>query len=281
MENRQQQILAEIQELMSSVRTQLEKLDAKMQEFQQCADPQGDALVPIDIEIDETYLETEVVVEADLDFEQPQEPESQLVPEVVLEPVEISVPEPEIVEESELVEEPTCVEEPELVEEPEAIEEPEDVEEPEAIEELEDIEEPETIDESELGSIPLPDLFPEGDDDDLPLFAEPESIFEAAQKSPKARKAMVDVLEVKQAWRTDMPGAPVKDILSAISLNDRVQYIKVLFNEDAELFQMARTKINSFETLDQAVEYVTSTFNWDMNSPVVYRFMMAVRRKLR
>ena len=249
MENRQQQILAEIQELMSSVRTQLEKLDAKMQEFQQYVDPQGDALAPIDIEIDESYLEAEVVVEADLDFEQPQEPESQLVPEVVLESVEISDPEPEFIEEPEVIEETESVEEPEVAE--------------------------------ELGSIPLPDLFPEGDDDDLPLFAEPESIFEAAQKSPKARKAMVDVMEVKEAWRTDMPGAPVKDILSAISLNDRVQFINVLFNEDAALFQQARAKINTMETLDQAVDYVTSTFNWDMSSQVVYRFMMAVRRKVR
>ena len=128
---------------------------------------------------------------------------------------------------------------------------------------------------------PLPEVFPESDDDDLPLFAEPESIFEAAQKSPKARKAVLDVMEDKQAWRTDMPGAPVKDILSAISLNDRVQFINVLFNEDPALFQQTRSMINTMETLDQAVEYITSTFDWDMSSQVVYRFMMAVRRKVR
>ena len=263
MENRQQQILSEIQELMSSVRAQLEKLDAKMQEFQQYADPQGDALVPIDIEIDESYLETEVVVEADLDFDESQEPEPQPVPEVVQEPVE----EPEPVVEPEPVIEPVA--EPEPVVEPEPAPVPDHVVEPEPIVEIE----PEPA--------PLPDIFPEEDDDDLPLFAEPESIFEAAQKSPKARKAMIDVMEDKQAWRTDMPGAPVKDILSAISLNDGVQFINVLFNEDPALFQQTRAKINTFETLDQAVEYVTSTFNWDMGSQVVYRFMMAVRRKVR
>jgi len=85
----------------------------------------------------------------------------------------------------------------------------------------------------------------------------------------------------RQAWRTDMPGAPVKDILSAISLNDRVQFINQLFNGDPALFQQARAQINSMETLDQAVDYVTSGFNWDMGSQVVYRFMMAVRRKVR
>ena len=233
MENRQQQILAEIQELMSSVRSQLEKLDAKMQEFQQYADPQGDALVPIDIEIDDTYLGEEVVVETGFDFADVQEPESQEIPEVVPEPEQEPVVEPEP--------EPAPVPEP----------------------------------------APLPEVFPESDDDDLPLFAEPESIFEAAQKSPKARMAVLDVMEDKQAWRTDMPGAPVKDILSAISLNDRVQFINVLFNEDPALFQQTRSMINTMETLDQAVEYITSTFDWDMSSQVVYRFMMAVRRKVR
>ena len=242
MENRQQQILAEIQELMSSVRSQLEKLDAKMQEFQQYADPQGDALVPIDIEIDDTYLGEEVVVETGFDFVDVQEPESQEIPEVVPEP------------------------------EPEPVAEPE----PESV-----VPEPEPEPAPVPESAPLPEVFPEDDDDDLPLFAEPESIFEAAQKSPKARKAVLDVMEDKQAWRTDMPGAPVKDILSAISLNDRVQFINVLFNEDPALFQQTRSMINTMETLDQAVEYITSTFDWDMSSQVVYRFMMAVRRKVR
>ena len=254
MENRQQQILAEIQELMSSVRSQLEKLDAKMQEFQQYADPQGDALVPIDIEIDDTYLGEEVVVETGFDFVDVQEPESQEIPEVVPEPEPEPVVEPEPV--------PVVEPEPEsVVPEPEPEPEPEPAPVPE--------------------SAPLPEVFPEDDDDDLPLFAEPESILEAAQKSPKARKAVLDLMEDKQAWRTDMPGAPVKDILSAISLNDRVQFINVLFNEDPALFQQTRSMINTMETLDQAVEYITSTFDWDMSSQVVYRFMMAVRRKVR
>lgn len=233
MENRQQQILSEIQELMSSVRSQLEKLDAKMQEFQQLADSQDDTVVPIDIDIDESYLNEEVVIETDLGLPEVQDAEPEAVVETVEEPVE------------------------------------------EPVAQLEPVEE----------IVPLPEVFPEpeadDDDDDLPLFAEPESIFEAAQKSPKARKAVLDVMEDKQAWRTDIPGAPVKDILSAISLNDRVQFINVLFNGDPGLFQQARAQINAMETLDQAVEYVTSTYNWDLGSQVVYRFMMAVRRKVK
>ena len=267
MENRQQQILSEIQELMSSVRSQLEKLDAKMQEFQQLSDPQGDMAVPIDIDIDESYLNEEVVVETDLDLPEVQDAEPEAVVETVEEPVAEDIPEQVIEAEPEVEIEPVVDVEPEPEQEPEVELEP--------VVELDPVEE----------IVPLPEVFPEpeadDDDDDLPLFAEPESIFEAAQKSPKARKAVLDVMEDKQAWRTDIPGAPVKDILSAISLNDRVQFINVLFNGDPGLFQQARAQINAMDTLDQAVEYVTSTYNWDMGSQVVYRFMMAVRRKVK
>ena len=258
MENRQQQILSEIQELMSSVRSQLEKLDAKMQEFQQFVDPQGDMAMPIDIDIDESYLDEEVVVEADLDLPEVQETEPEEVVEIVAEPVVEDEPVVEI--------------------EPVVEVEPIDEVEPEV--EVEPVVEVEPAPEVE----PLPEVFPEpddDDDDDLPLFAEPESIFEAALKAPKARTAVLDMMEDKQAWRTDMPGAPVKDILSAISLNDRVQFINVLFNGDPALFQQARAHINTLETLDQAVDYITSTYNWDMGSQVVYRFMMAIRRKVK
>lgn len=263
MENRQQQILSEIQELMSSVRSQLEKLDAKMQEFQQVTDSQDDTVVPIDIDIDESYLNEEVVIETDLDLQEVQDAEPEAVVETVKEPVAEDMPEPVIEAEPEVEIDPVVDVEPE----PEVEVDP--------VVELEPVEE----------IVPLPEVFPEpeadDDDDDLPLFAEPESIFEAAQKSPKARKAVLDVMEDKQAWRTDIPGAPVKDILSAISLNDRVQFINVLFNGDPGLFQQARAQINAMETLDQAVEYVTSTYNWDLGSQVAYRFMMAVRRKVK
>lgn len=227
MENRQQQILSEIQEMMSSIRSQLEKLDAKMAELQQSVDPQGVAAMPIDLEIDDSYLSEELVADMELDI-----PEPEVYAEPIAEPEPEEVPEPE----------------PEVAAEP----------------------------VQAAGPLPV-----EEDDDDLPLFSEPESIFEVAQKSPKAHKAVIDVMEDKQAWRTDMPGAPVKDILSAISLNDRVQFINVLFKEDPAAFQQARARINLMETLDEVVEYVTSEYDWDMNSQTVYRFMMAARRKVR
>ena len=122
----------------------------------------------------------------------------------------------------------------------------------------------------------------EEDDDDLPFFTEPEQVTVHAAANTVVRPVVIDAMTERQAWRTDMPGAPVKDIRSAISLNDRVIFINYLFNEDPMAFQEALTKINQMESLDQVVEFaLTSHPEWDMDSEVVYRFMMAVRRRVK
>lgn len=259
MENREQQILSEIKEMMASIRIQLEKLDDKMAELQQVVDPEGVAAMPIDIEISDEHLVEEpqvvVVQEIPLEIEEPVSAIETPAETLVETPADVTV---------ETVEEPVA-EEPAVVET--VVEEP-------VVEELA-VEEP-VVDEVEE-DLPVAE---EDDDDDLPLFAEPTPLFEAAQASPKAKKAVLDVMEDKQAWRTDMPGAPVRDLLSAISLNDRVQFINTLFNGDPAIFQQTRAKINMMTSLDQVLEFITANFNWDLNSQVVYRFMMAVRRKI-
>ena len=124
----------------------------------------------------------------------------------------------------------------------------------------------------------------EDDDDDLPgIFDQPVPVYEAAQTSPKVKPTVAEVMVAEmQAWRTDMPGTPVKDVRSAISLNDRIIFINYLFNEDPLAFQNAITQINTMATLDQVVEYVREQFpSWDMGSELVYRFMMGVRRRVK
>ena len=256
MENREQQILSEIKTMMASIRIQLEKLDAKMAELQQVVDPEDMTAVPIDLDIDDmdvTQISEEVVEEDDLPF----------VETPVETPVEAPVEAPVV---EALIEEP-------VVEEPVVEPVVEEVVEELAVEPTVPEEEPVTVEEE-------PETAEEDDDDDLPLFAEPKPIFEAAQDSPKVKKAVIDVMTNKEAWRTDMAGSPVRDLLSAISLNDRVQFINVLFDEDPVKFQQTRAKINAMTSLDDVVAFITANFNWDMSSQVVYRFMMAVRRKV-
>lgn len=108
---------------------------------------------------------------------------------------------------------------------------------------------------------------------------EEEMLIDAAAASLKP--AVIDTMTTREAWRTDMPGSPVKDIRSAISLNDRILFINGLFDEDPMLFQSVLTKINSMAGLDEVVEYLRAERpSWDMESDEVYRFMMAVRRRI-
>jgi len=111
--------------------------------------------------------------------------------------------------------------------------------------------------------------------------AEPSEPKKAILDTAKADTAVMDVMAEKQAWRTDRPGMPVKNIISAISLNDRVFLINTLFGEDPMLFQETISKFNAMGSLSEALAYIGEKHpDWDMNSDAVYRLMMAVRRKL-
>ncbi|MBP3663178.1 MAG: hypothetical protein J6J25_08755 [Bacteroidales bacterium] len=125
---------------------------------------------------------------------------------------------------------------------------------------------------------------PEEVNDDLPFFedmpAEPApAILNDVQ--PSSDVPVIDAMLDKHAWRTDMPGTAVKDIRSAISLNDRILFINFLFNEDPMSFQETLTKLNSMASFDEAATYMMTAFpHWNWESDTVYRFMMALRRRL-
>ena len=243
MENRHQQILSEIKSLMASVRVQLEQLDVKMAELQQSFEPQSIVIEPTDFSIDDI---TSVQGLASL---------SEVQTVVEIEPV---VFEPEMV-----------VSEPEdIVPAPEPVAEPETV-----------VSDPEPVAEQETVV-----------SDPEPVVSEPEvsdPVVEVAVEQPviadkvASRQAVIDAMASKQAWRTDMPGSPVRDVRAAIALVDRALFINTLFGEDAASFINAVNAVNQMTSLDEAVEYITENYpGWDMESDIVYRFMMAVRRKV-
>ena len=205
----------------------------------------------------------------------------------------IPVPLPEPVQEPEPVVEPEPT--PEPVEVPEPAPVPEPVVEPVPDEAPLDI----TISDIEL---PVPPVIepvveesavdsaeePVAEDimDDIPeAFPAPPKPLEEPRKAildtAKADVAVMDVMADRQAWRTDRPGLSVRNIISAISLNDRVMLINVLFGEDPILFQETIAKFNAMGSLDEALAYIAEHHpDWDMASEPVYRLMMAVRRKL-
>lgn len=242
MENREQQILSEIKQLMNSVRLQLEQLDTKMAELQQIYDPQEFESEPIDLGVFPLDLDGDVALSV----------ETEEVTEEAIENVAEEV--------AAFESEPETVEEPEVSEEPEAVVEPE----------VEDEDLPVEAEEEE----------PVGDSLFMSVEETPTTIHQQVQ-SAAVQTAVIDVMAKKHAWRSDRPGTPVKDIRAAIALVDRALFINRLFGEDAMKFMDTLNHINQMSNLDEAVEYLASAYpEWDFDSDVVYRFMMAVRRKI-
>ncbi len=235
MENKERQILSEIMDMMASLRSQMEALDAKIVELQQSVTQDDEDMTPIDLDIDDVMVEVlpepeqedEDLPDDDLPFDDLPQPE-EAVAEPVAEPEDVAEP----------------VMEPEVEPEPSVEPEPE----------VEPVMEPEPV-------------------------AEP--VVEAVMDTVEPKVAVIDSMTDRQAWRTDMPGSPVRDIRSAISLNDRILFINSLFAQDPMAFQESLTRINQMESLDEVVAYIVAERpDWNLESETVYRFMMAVRRKI-
>ncbi|MBQ0077815.1 MAG: hypothetical protein KBS55_04190, partial [Bacteroidales bacterium] len=104
-----------------------------------------------------------------------------------------------------------------------------------------------------------------------------------AEAAPAVREeAPAKIFTKEYRWLEDMPGGEVSNIISAISLNDRILFINTLFGKDPMLFNSTIAELNSLESLDVARTYLADRFpEWDLESDVVYRIMMAIRRKLK
>lgn len=254
MEKNSQELLEELVARLAEVRGQLDVIQSKVDELMNLKAQDADE--PGDIDIDHEDFLSDIAVEVPVPEQiaaeaEPAEPE----------PVETSV-EPDL---------PEAAIEPDLPE-PEPSE-PVVANEPEEPADAQDAAAPVSVNADEAGDVNS-------------LFGAVEDVHKAHRKGLNDRtvsvKAVMDMKPEKPEWYTAIPGPEVKDIRSAISLNDRVMFITTLFREDSMLFQDVVSKVNAMTSLDKVADYLTSTFpEWDMYSDMVYRFMMAVRRKLR
>jgi len=81
-------------------------------------------------------------------------------------------------------------------------------------------------------------------------------------------------------WMTDVPGPRVKSVYDALSNNDRVLFIRELFDEDGEQFSLSMDRIDSAPDFGQVVKEMRIAFpDWDEDSDIVYQFYMMVRRR--
>lgn len=97
------------------------------------------------------------------------------------------------------------------------------------------------------------------------------------------KRSLMDIKVSKSGepeWLYDIPGSAVEDIHMAITLNDKLCFIRELFNGDSDQYRLSIQRVNEMGTFAEALDYTRNAFpHWDEDSNAVYRFYMAVRRR--
>lgn len=299
MDERLEKILAKYEQEMKSLRDKVEALEKSVETLKRSVD-----VTPVEsIElVHEDFLPDITEIKDDVPEDMPEDTAAQDVSDTsesgTLEQASSEMYEPEDLarESSEMVASGDSETESSVVEESEDLEGTAPVERAESVfasgesitEKMSHAESAQEESEFALDDMP-------GGDEEFSLFGEliEEPVSKSAERpkavrtlndanASKVHKSISDAASAKQAWRNDIPGPEVKDVRSAISLNDRVMFISSLFRDDSMLFQDVVSRINSLNNLDKIVPYLEETFpEWNMESDLVYRFMMAVRRKVR
>lgn len=72
--------------------------------------------------------------------------------------------------------------------------------------------------------------------------------------------------------------SPVESIKTAIGINDRYQYIRELFEGNAETFSKAVGELDKLDTIQEAVNYLQQNYSWKKNDTSL-KFVNLVKRR--
>ena len=92
-------------------------------------------------------------------------------------------------------------------------------------------------------------------------------------------KSVNDLISAdSQKLETKISNMPVSSIQTAIGINDRFQYIRELFDGDAEKYAETVTKLDSLSDLKEAVVYLQQNFKWK-KTDVSLKFVTLIKRR--
>ena len=96
------------------------------------------------------------------------------------------------------------------------------------------------------------------------------------------KKSIFDQISGKNSGKdiaSQLKNKPVTDIHKAISINDRIWFMKELFDGNSDLYKQTVDKINACNHIEEALEIVMKNFEWDSENNVVQKFMAIVSRR--
>lgn len=105
---------------------------------------------------------------------------------------------------------------------------------------------------------------------------EPEPVVEEPQPEPVVEEPVV---EEQASPKAAIYGKAVDDIRQAISLGDRFLFQRELFGQNAELMQRTMIELNALNSFDEAIDYISSNFQWDTESNTYQQFLVTLHRR--
>ena len=104
-------------------------------------------------------------------------------------------------------------------------------------------------------------------------------------EAPVVEISQVNLAETKELKevKDHLVMEPIKDLRSAIGINDKFQFIQELFGGDEKSFEVGIKTINAFKIFPEAQFYIKRELreknNWDEESNVVKQFDQLIKRR--
>ena len=115
---------------------------------------------------------------------------------------------------------------------------------------------------------------------EAPVFEISQASLEVVKTEPTLNASeKIEIKEVKDHLVLE----PIKDLRSAIGINDKFQFIQELFAGDEKSFEVGIKTINAFKIFPEAQFYIKRELreknNWDEESIVVKQFDQLIKRR--
>ena len=83
----------------------------------------------------------------------------------------------------------------------------------------------------------------------------------------------------RQDISSKLQSKPIRDIGTSLGLNDRFKLINELFNGDKDSYQQTIDVLDSATNFNEAFNYISTSYDWDMEDDSVLMLLDLVRRK--
>jgi hypothetical protein len=107
----------------------------------------------------------------------------------------------------------------------------------------------------------------------------------AAYQQPRVQSLndMISSQKAQQGTSSQYKQAPITDLKSGVNLNDKLSFIKDLFNGYSLAYSEAMEILNRFETFESADNFLKSNYaaknNWAAKQATVEKFYEVLRRR--